>query len=283
MAGKTCIVTGANAGIGKVTALALAEKGAEVLLVCRNQAKGERARQEIAQSTGNSQLTVYRCDFALPQSIRDCTAKILAAHPKIHVLVNNAGAVFAEQQFTDQDIEMTFAVNHLGYFHFTHLLLDRLKASAPARIVIVSSASHYKGKIDFNDLHFRKRKYHIMRAYEQSKLANVLYSYELARHLEGSGVTVNALHPGVVRTNIGNKSGKWVFAMLWTMLKPFMINTEQGAATSVYLAASPEVEGVSGKFFAKSKQKRSSELSYVRADAKRLWEISLEMIEAGRA
>lgn len=278
MTGKLCIVTGANAGIGLMTAHALAKMGAHVVMVCRNEAKGKAAQAEIKSETGNEKVDLLRCDFSKQEDIRQCAAQILTAYPQIHVLVNNAGAVFAERQNTPEGIEMTFAVNHLGYFLLTRLLLDRLKASAPARIVNVSSGSHYKGKIDFEDLHFERRKYHIMRAYEQSKLGNVLFTYELARRLADCGVTANCLHPGVVRTNIGNKSGKWVFAMLWSMLKPFMINSAKGAATSVHVATASELEGVTGKYFDNCKEKRSAEASYNEETAKRLWDESSQLV-----
>ena len=277
MAGKTCIVTGANAGIGKMSAQGLARLGARVFLICRSLAKAESARSEIEKATGSQLLETAVCDFAKQDSIRACAEDLLDRCPRIDVLLNNAGAVFAQHEFTAEGYEQTFAVNHLGYYLFTRLLLDRILQSAPARIVNVSSGSHYAGRIDFEDLHFRKRDYHIMRAYEQSKLGNVLFTYELDRRLRGTGVTANCLHPGVVRTGIGNKSGKWLFSLAWSLFKPFMINPEKGAATSIYLASSPDVEGVSGKYYENCKEKRSSEDSHDAALAEKLWKISAEM------
>lgn len=279
MAGKVCMVTGANSGIGKVTALELARMGATVVMVCRNRQKGEAAQAEIRRATGNAAVDLLLGDMASQQSIRDLAVAFKAKYDRLHLLVNNAGAMSMQRTLTVDGLETTFAVNHLGYFLLTNLLLDVIKASAPARIVSVSSDAHKIGPMPFDDLQGEK-KYHGFRAYGQSKLANILFTVELARQLEGSGVTVNCLHPGMVDTNFGNGMKlPWPFG--WIM-RQLTISPEQGAQTSLYLATSPAVEGVTGKYFAKKKLAKPSRAAQDAEAARRLWQVSAELTGLAR-
>lgn len=272
MTGKVCIVTGANSGIGKATALGLAQQGAHVVMVCRNAAKGQAAKAEIESQTGNTHIDLLLANLASQQAIRQLADKILANYERIDVLVNNAGVYLGSRSVTDEGYESTFAINHLAYFLLTHLLLDRLKANAPSRIVNVSSEAHQSGKMHFDDLDLTSG-YNGIKAYAQSKLCNVLFTYHLAKHLEGTGVTANVLHPGVVGTNIGQGS---VIGWMFRVFASFMLSPTQGANTSLYLATSPGVEDVSGKYFIKRKAQPSSRPSYDEKTAERLWAISLE-------
>ena len=234
MTGKTVLVTGANNGIGKETAVALAAMGASVVMTSRDRAKGEAARSEAVERSGNENVELMIADFASLDSIRKLASDFKASHPRLDVLVNNAGAYNARRSETSDGFETTFGVNHLGYFLLTNLLLDTLKASAPSRIVNVSSRAHLRSTMDFDDLN-SERGYSGMTVYGRSKLANVLFTYELARRLEGSGVTANALHPGVVRTGFGMNSGgliKFGFDIFHVIGKPFTLSPEEGARTS---------------------------------------------------
>ena len=283
MAGKTCLVTGANQGIGKETAVALAQMGAEVIITARHREKGEAALADIRQRSGNSRVDLMLADFASFDSIRQFASAFQSAHPRLHVLVNNAGAYNATRTLTRDGFETTFGVNHLGYFLVTKLLLDTIKASAPARIVSVSSGAHARGKMNFDDLQ-GERSYAGFGAYGQSKLANVLFTYELARRLENTGITANCLHPGVVMTGFGkNNSGMIgnLFGVFQAVGRPFLLTPEKGAQTSIYLASSPDVEGVTGKYFAKSREQQSNAVSHDQDVARRLWEVSEEMIASG--
>jgi NAD(P)-dependent dehydrogenase (short-subunit alcohol dehydrogenase family) len=283
MTGKTCLVTGANQGIGKETALGLAELGATVVITARDRAKGEAALADIKQRSNNGSVELMVVDFSSFDSIRQFASDFQSAHPQLHVLVNNAGAYNASRSVTKDGFETTFGVNHLGYFLTTKLLLDRIKATAPAHIVSVSSAAHDRASINFDDLQ-SENSYGGFRAYGQSKLCNVLFTYELARRLEGTGVTANCLHPGVVMTGFGHNNPGIVggfFDIFHGLAKPFLLTAEKGARTSIYLATSPEVEGVTGKYFADSREKRSNAASYDLDSAQRLWDISEEMIAAG--
>jgi NAD(P)-dependent dehydrogenase (short-subunit alcohol dehydrogenase family) len=280
MNGKVCLVTGANQGIGKETAIGLAKQGATVVITARDQAKGAAALADIKQRSGNDSVTLMTVDFASFDSIRRFAADVQAAHPQLHVLVNNAGAYNAARSVTKDGFETTFGVNHLGYFLTTKLLLDTIKASAPARIVSVSSGAHARGKMNFDDLH-GEQSYAGFGAYGQSKLANVLFTYELARRLEGTGVTANCLHPGVVMTGFGKNNSGFIgslFGVFQTVGKPWLLTPEKGARTSIYLASSPEVEGVTGKYYADSKEKESNAISHDTDVARRLWDVSEQMI-----
>jgi NAD(P)-dependent dehydrogenase (short-subunit alcohol dehydrogenase family) len=279
LSGKTCIVTGASSGIGKETATALAAMGARVVMVCRDAGRAEAARAEIAHEAASDDIDVLIADLSSQEQIRSLAAQINGRYEKIDVLVNNAGAINTVRTTTIDGIETTFAVNHLAYFTLTNLLLDRIRASGAGRVVNVSSGAHVGARMDFDDLQGARR-YGAMRAYGQSKLANVLFTYELARRLEGSGVTANCLHPGVVATGFGHNNPGWLKLGV-TIMRPFVLDAQRGAETSIYLAASPEVRGVTGKYFEKCKEVRSSPASYDTAAAARLWEISKEMTGVG--
>jgi retinol dehydrogenase-12 len=278
MKGKTCIVTGATHGIGLVTARELARMGAAVVIVSRDPGLCEATTARIRQETGSPSVEYMAADLSSQAEIRRLAQTFLARQRRLDVLVNNAGAFFLRRQLSVDGIEMTFALDHLNYFLLTHLLLDLLKASAPARIVNVASDSHRGARIDFEDLQ-GERKYSGFKAYGQAKLGNVLFTYELARRLEGSGVTINALHPGFVATNIGRNNGPLArLAMPLAQLKA--ITPEEGARTSLYLATSPEVEGVSGKYYTREQAVPSDPTSYDLEAAQRLWKVSSEMVES---
>jgi NAD(P)-dependent dehydrogenase (short-subunit alcohol dehydrogenase family) len=275
MNGKTCLVTGATSGIGKETALALARRGASVIVVGRNPAKGADTVRWIRQQTGNDSVDLMLADLSSQLQVRRLAEDFKEKYQHLHVLVNNAGAVMLSRRESEDGIEMTWALNHLGYFLLTNLLLDVLRASAPSRIVNVSSGAHRRVELDFADLQGRKR-YRGFGAYARSKLANLLFTYELAARIEGTGVTVNALHPGLVATNLPGGNG--LFGSVLTFLLGLRgMRPEAGARTAVYLAASSEVDGVSGLYFVKQKAVRSSRASYDLASAGRLWQVSVEM------
>ena len=276
MRGRICLVTGANNGIGKETAVALARMGAALTMTSRHQARGEAALSEVKARSANEAVDLMLCDFASLSSIRSLASRFRERHDRLHVLVNNAGAFNATRSETEDGFETTFGVNHLGYFVLTNLLLDLLRAGAPSRIVNVSSRAHLGAAMEFADLN-SQGKYRGMRAYARSKLANVLFTYELAKRLEGSGVTANCLHPGVVRTGFGkNNAGivKLAFQAFQLVGRPWLKGPEEGAQTSIYLASSTEVEGVSGKYFANRREEPSSPASYDNETARKLWQIS---------
>lgn len=274
MQNKTVLITGGNAGIGLETARALAKQGATVIIVARDATKGQQAVADIQKSTGNQKVSFMKCDLGSQKQVRQLAADFKAKYDRLDVLVNNAGAFFSEYGETEDGIERQFAINHLGPFLLTNLLLDLLKASAPARIVNVASRAHYRGRINFDDLNYKKNYDGFLKAYGQSKLANVLFTNELARRLEGTGVTANSLHPGVVATDIALKDSKGIYRFGWWLWKHFMITTEQGAATSIYLASSPEVVGVTGKYFDKCKAQPAAKTALDKNIAQRLWQVS---------
>ena len=274
MTGRTVLVTGGTGGIGLATAAGLAGLGARVGIVGRDAARGEAAAARLRGAGGL--VDVFTADLSAQREVRRLAGEVLAAYPRLDVLVNNAGGYWATRHTTEDGLERTFAVNHLAPFLLTDLLLERLRASAPARVVTVSSGAQAMGRIDLDDLQ-GVRGYSGQRAYNQSKLANVLFTYELARRLEGSGVTANVLHPGVVRTNFGREDAKGWMRLLLPVVRPFLKSPEQGAATSVYLASSPEVEGVTGRYFVDRRAKDSSRASRDAALAARLWERSAQL------
>jgi len=278
MHGKVCIVTGANSGIGKATALGLAQLDATVVMVCRDKVKGEEAQNEIKEKSGNDAIDLILADLSSQESIRQLAENIQQRYQQLHVLINNAGVVNLTRRETSDGYEMMFAVNYLAPFLLTSLLLEKLKASAPARIVNVSSDSHQAGYIKMEDLQSEKQ-YKFMRSYGQSKLALVLFTYELARRLQGTGVTANCLHPGFVATNIGQNGvgsvGRSIVKLIFSRLG---ISPEEGAKTSIYLASSPEIEGVTGKYFAKSIPVRSAPISYDETLQRQLWEESAKLV-----
>lgn len=275
MSGKIVLVTGANAGIGKATALGLAKLGATVVMVCRDRNKGEAAQTEIKAVSGNQSVDLLIADLSSQQSIRQFAQEFKDKYQRLDVLVNNAGGIFGERKLTVDGLEYTFALNHLAYFLLTNLLLDILQKSAPARIVNLSSGAQQMGTINFDDLQGEK-KYGSQAAYSQSKLANVLFTYELARRLQGTGVTVNCVQPGIVKTNFG-ATGSWVIKLVIRLTTPFMKTPEQGADTVLYLATSPEVEGVTGKYFDNRKARTTAKISYDETVARRLWDVSAQL------
>jgi retinol dehydrogenase 12 len=256
MMGKTCLITGATNGIGRVTAVELARMGAELYLVYRDQARADQTVAEIRNRTGNENIHLLQADLGSQKQIRAAAAEFLATGKPLHVLINNAGLGNTKRQVAEDGIEMVLAVNHLAYFLLTMLLLDRLTQSAPARIVNVASEAHRFGTIKFDDLN-GERRYRTLGAYGQSKLANILFSYELARRLEGTRVTVNCLHPGGIASGLWTNNGPLAqFIMKAGSL--FLKTPEQGAQTTIYLASSPQVEGVTGKYYSNCREKTSS-------------------------
>ncbi len=278
MQGKICMVTGANSGIGKATALELAQMGATVVMVCRDRARGEEARREITTKSRKNAVDLLQADLSSQQSIRQLVENFQHHYTHLHVLINNAGAAFpGRRRETVDGLEITFAVNYLAPFLLTNLLLDVLKASAPARIVNVSSAAHKSGYIQLDDLQAEKL-YRPMRTYPQAKLAVVLFTYELARRLQGTEVTANCLHPGFVATNFAQSDGGPAVRLLVKLLGSFGASPEKGAKTSIYLASSPEVEGVTGQYFVKSIPRRSAAISYDESLQRQLWEQSAKLV-----
>jgi NAD(P)-dependent dehydrogenase (short-subunit alcohol dehydrogenase family) len=277
MKSKICVVTGTTSGIGKETAVALARAGARVAIVCRTQDKGERALAEIRRRSAGD-VALFVADLASQRAIRVLAARLSAALPRIDVLVNNAGLILDRRVLTEDGLETTFAVNHIGYFLLTRLLEPKLLAGAPARVVNVASRAHQSGTLRFDDLMGAKG-YDGWSAYVQSKLANIVFTYELARRLAGSGVTANCLHPGVIASSFGN-AGPLMIRLGVRLGRPFMKGPARGADTSIYLASSPEVEGVSGKYFVNRRQARSNDESYDATVATRLWKVSEELTAA---
>ncbi len=275
MEGRVCVVTGASSGIGRETAAALARRGARVVLVCRDPQRGEETRAALMAATKNPNIDVVLADLGSQAAIRKLAAALLGHYPRIQVLINNAGVLHLRRTTTVDGVETVFAVNHLAYFLLTNLLLDRLMASAPARVVNVSSDLHRWSRMSWDDLGGEKR-YHPMLVYGQSKLANLLFTYELARRLTGTGVTVNAVHPGAVATRLGHNNGR-IAALLARVLAPVLRSPAKGAEASLYAAVAPGLDGVSGKYFVNCKERRSSKESYDTEAARRLWELSARM------
>jgi NAD(P)-dependent dehydrogenase (short-subunit alcohol dehydrogenase family) len=282
---RTCLVTGATSGIGQETALGLAREGARVLIVGRDPARGQAARDDIAKRSGNDKVELLRADLASLREVSRLADDVRARCPALHVLVNNAGVVLLRREQSADGFEATFAVNHLAYFALTLQLLDLLRASAPARIVNVSSDAHRFGRIDWDDLQSERRYRGVpvvaaMRVYGTSKLQNILFTRELARRLEGSGVTANCLHPGAVSTRLGTNNGGGS-RVITSMLRPFMLSPADGARTSIHLAASPDVSELSGRYFTKMREVRCSRAARDADAARRLWQISAELTGLG--
>ena len=280
MSGRICLITGATAGIGLVTARELAGRGATVAMVGRNETKTRAAVEAIRQQTGNSEVDYLLADLSSQAAVRGVADAFQRRYGALHVLFNNAGAVFMRRQVTADGLELTFALNHLAPFLLTNLLLDTLRASAPARVVTVGSVAHTGAHIPFDDLQQTKGRYSPFGVYGQTKLANIMFTYALARRLEGSGVTANTLHPGFVASNFARNNGPMMNVAM-SLGRPFAINVEKGAETSIYLASSPEVAAVNGQYFYKCKPKRSSQASYDVAAQERLWQVSEQL--TGRA
>lgn len=277
MNGKHVLVTGGTGGIGLATATALAGLGARVGTVGRSAARGAVAADVVRRKAPSAQVDVFEADMSSQAQVRRLAAEVEKTYPRLDVLVNNVGGYWAHRHVTADGLEHTFALNHLAPFLLTHELRDLLVASAPARVVTVSSGAQAMGRIDLDDLQ-GERSYNGQRAYSQTKLANVLFTYELARRLEGTGVTATVLHPGVVRTAFGREDAGRFMRLMFPLVTPFMKSPEQGAATSIYLASSPAVAGVTGAYFANRRVKQSSKSSYDLDLARRLWEVSADLV-----
>lgn len=281
MSGKTVVITGGNAGIGKEAAVGLAIQGARVVITSRDAGRGADALREIRDRTGSDRVEVMPLDLASTASIRAFATEALERLDRIDVLLNNAGLVVGSRRETEDGFELTFGVNHLGHFLLTDLLLDRLKASAPARVVVVSSHAHKQARkgLDFDDLQ-SERRYRAFSVYGRTKLANILFVRELARRLEGSGVTVNALHPGFVASRFGRDGdlGWFIGKVGMPLASPFAISPEKGALTSIHLASSPDVEGLSGLYFYKCAPSTPSAAARDDVAATRLWQASEQLL-----
>jgi NAD(P)-dependent dehydrogenase (short-subunit alcohol dehydrogenase family) len=274
MQGKLCLITGGSRGIGQAAAIDLAGIGAQVAIVARDAERGAATLSLIERETGQT-AGLLLADLSSLEGVRQVAQEYRARYGRLDVLVNNAGAVFSQRSTTVDGFERTFALNHLAYFLLTNLLIDLLRADAPSRIVNVSSAAHQGAVLDFDDLQ-SEQKYAGFRAYGRSKLANILFTHELARRLEGTGVTANCLHPGVVATGFNRNNGL-LMRLGMTIARPFLISAEKGAQTIVYLASSPEVEGVTGEYFVNCTATTSSPVSYDDEAARRLWDVSASL------
>ncbi len=274
---KVCIVTGSNSGIGKATALALAEMGAQVVMVVRNSERGKEARLEIIEESGSNSVDLMICDLSSMESIRSFAAEFKNGYNRLDVLVNNAGAVFNKRQVTVDGFEQTFAVNYLAPFLLTHELLPLLKESAPSRVINLSSGLHKSAKLDLSDLQ-SESSYKAMNVYGSAKLMVVMQTYEMARHLKDTGVTVNVVLPGFVATNLGRNTGSRMSKIMFGMMKPFQLSAKEGAETSVYVASSPDVEGVTGKCFVKKMENETSKISYDIGLQKQLWDVTINLL-----
>jgi len=272
MDGKTVLVTGASSGIGKATAAGLAARGARVVMVSRTRERGEKARAEILAATPSANLDLLLADLSTNAAIRTLADEVRARYPRLDVLINNAGLITSRRKVTRDGIEMQFAVNHLAYFHLTGLLLDLLRASTPARVICVSSSSQSSGVLDFDDLQMQ-RNYRGWQMYANTKLMNVMFTYALAARLEGTGVTANCLHPGVIHTNLLNNFSS-VLQLAWHALGRWFKQPEDGAETPVYLASSPDVAEASGGYYRYCRSMGTVEHSYDREAQRRLWEES---------
>jgi len=275
--GKTVLVTGATSGIGLEACVALARQGARVVMVGRDGARTANAAAQVRARAASSEVSTLLCDFSSQGAIRALAAEVHARIDRLPVLVNNAGGVYKSRRLTADGIEANFAVNHLGYFFLTNLLLDLVVKSAPARIVTVASVAHRRGTLDFDDLSF-ERGYSLLRAYSRSKLANVLFAAELARRLAGTGVTSNSLHPGSVDTNIWSGAPLWAKPLIQVLFRPFFIKAELGAARIVELVTGPELAGVTGRYFEDGALVEPSPLARDEALARRLWDVSALMV-----
>ena len=282
MEGKICLITGGTNGIGKSTALGLAKMGATVVIVGRNVTKTAQAVEAIRAASGNKNVDSLLADLSSQQEVRGLADEFKRIYPHLHVLLNNVGAAFLQRQLSVDGIEMTFALNHLASFLLTNVLLDTLKASAPARIINVSSGAHTSGKIEFDNLQGERA--YGFGAYPNAKLATILFTMELARRLEGSGVTVNALHPGFTATGFGKNNGKVMVALVSIVAPLVARSPAKGAETSIYLASSPSVEGMTGKYFFDSHVTSTAPQATDMAVARKIWDVSTEMVhrQAGR-
>ncbi len=279
MKGKTVVITGGNAGIGKATAIALAKKGAEITITSRSEGKAKVAVDEIKKASGNEHIDFVLINLVDQESVRKAAEEIKVKCPKIDVLINNAGCYLSELELSPQGIEGQFATNHIGHFLLTNLILDNIKAAGNARIINLASIAHKSTRnLNFDDLNYEKEEYGGWKSYSRSKFCNILFTKELARRLEGTGITANAVHPGGVRTEIAEKDANWYTKLGWIVMKPFMITVEKGAATSIYLASSPKVEGESGGYWVQSRKEWSNRPSQDPELASALWKKSEELV-----
>ncbi len=277
MVGKHVLITGGTGGIGRATAIGLAAMGARVGVTGRDRARTNEAAADIRAATGNQAVDAFAADMSSQAEVRRLATAVLDVYPRLDVLVNNVGGFWAHRHATADGLERTFALNYLAAFLLTNLLLDRLKASAPSRVVTVSSGAQSMGRIDFNDLQ-SAHDYSGQRAYSQSKLATIMFTNELARRLDATGVTANSVHPGVVRTNFGAEDQAWFFAIISGVVRPFLKTPARGARTSIYLASSPDMDGVTGQFFANRKPRPTNKLAGDADLAARLWRISADLV-----
>lgn len=277
MDGKICMVTGATSGIGFHTALEVARMGASVIVIGRNQTKCITTVKRIQEESGNSSIEYLFADLSSQSEIRTIASKFYEQHDHLDVLVNNAGGAFLYRKLSVDGIEMTFALNHLAYFLLTNLLIDALKASPKARVVNVSSGSHLNEHLDFNNLQLKKY-YNPLRAYGRSKLANILFTYELSRRMAGTHITANAMTPGMVATDIWKKVHPWLTPLIFPVIQRIAQTPLEGAQTSIYLVTSPDLEGITGKYFVNKQSIKSDPATYDRNTAQRLWQTSLEMV-----
>lgn len=279
MNGKKVVITGGNAGIGKATAIALAKKGAEVLITSRSEAKAKAAVEEIRSASKNEKIDFVLINLIDQKSVRKAAEEINTKCPKIDVLINNAGCYLSDLELSPQGIEGQFATNHIGHFLLTNLLLDNVKAAGNARIINLASIAHKSTReLNLDDINFEKEEYGGWKSYSRSKFCNILFTKELARRLEGTGITANAVHPGGVRTEIAEKDANWYTKLGWIVMKPFMITVEKGAETSIHLASSPKVEGETGGYWVRSKKEWSNRPSQDPELAKALWKKSEELV-----
>ncbi|WP_224247605.1 SDR family oxidoreductase [Hyalangium gracile] len=277
MKGKRCLVTGATQGIGRVAALELAKAGASVVIVGRDPARTQETVQALRQQSGNPEVEAIVGDLALLEEVRRVAREYSSRYSRLDVLLNNAGALFGQRQLTSEGYERTFALNHLAYFALTRDLLELLGRGAPSRVVNLASAVHSMARIDFDDL-MTERSYTGMRAYSRSKLANVMFTLELARRLQGRNVTATCVHPGMVLTNFGQGNLGLMGKLIGPLLRPFTLRPEQGADTPVWLASSPEVEGVTGKYFIRRKERKVNRQALDAAARERLWDVSEQLV-----
>jgi len=281
MSGKRVVVTGANSGIGRITAKELAKAGAETILVCRSAERGDEALEAIREETGSDRVTLMLCDISSRADLRRFGGEFRRKYDSLDVLVNNAGAYFADLHRTSGDHELTFSLNHMGYFQMVHELRACLEGATAGRVVNVSSEGHRLGGLNWDDLQWSSRRYRAMRAYCDSKLMNILFTRELARRLSGSSVTANCLHPGVIRSGFATGE-RGAFAFLAGLSRPFLSSPERGARTSIYLASSSEVDGVTGQYFVSCRRRRPAKAARNDDDAVRLWELSEGILEASQ-
>lgn len=279
MKGKTVVITGGNAGIGKATSIALAKKGAEVVVTSRSEGKASAAVAEIQKASGNQNISFVLIDLSSQKSVRKAAEELKSKCPKIDVLINNAGCYVSDLQLNEDGIEMQFGTNHIGHFLLTNLLMKNIKAAGKARIINLASIAHkYTRELDLNDINYEKAEYGGWNSYSRSKFCNILFTKELAKRLEKDGIDVNAVHPGGVRTEIAEKNANWFTKLGWIAMKPFMITVEKGAETSVHLASSDEVSGQTGHYWVKCKQHWSNRPSQDPKLAEALWVKSEELV-----